>query len=41
MFKWFIVKKIKEDFKASKTETGTSIEGINKEISEMKMKFDS
>ena len=34
-----ILKKIKEDFKASKTETGTSIEGINKEITEMKAKI--
>ena len=36
-----MLKKIKEDFMSSKTATGTSIEGINKEISEMKAKIDS
>ena len=36
-----MLKKIKEDLMSSKTATGTSIEGINKDISEMKAKLDS
>ena len=36
-----ILKKVKEEFTASKTETGANIEGINKEIVSIKEKLDS
>jgi hypothetical protein len=36
-----VVKKIKEEFTANKTETGTSIEGMNKEIIAIKSKIDA